>query len=844
MRRLFLLAVPRDRREDVEGDLEELHGRDRERHGRSVAAVLMVGHLLATTFAFLWTRLLDAFGGMSRWSLVDLRLAGRLAVREPLLHATSLFALASAIALATVGYTMVDAATRGRLPLEGGERFLVVEATDREGAERQSAELRAALARDSSTLEYVGAVAGGASNLALPQGVVRSVRHAAITPTSWRLLGATNVYGRGLQPADGVGGAAPVAVLRENLWKSLFDEPWPRADRQVQIAGVAHEIVGVVPDEVGFPLGGDLWTALDETSLRGAGPGLARPTLFAVRREESSLSEVLTELDVFAPSLSEVAPGEPALILTARRFTEPPGGVGPLGTVMIGCLVLLLLVVSANVAQLILARSTARAEELRMRHVLGASRLRLVLQLSLEVALLGACAASLGTAAAFALLRQLDAVLTERPFWLDLSGRPATALFAVALFLVSTIVCGVLPALRATSGARVRKRSSERWHAFLSIGQMAVSMALLSGALVLARSYTGLIGGNLDLPRDRVLTAQLYHSAPETLAGDGEFLLSVTRALEEIPGVEVATVASHLPRVDAPLARVEVDGASASVPRAAVGPGFFEALGTRPLSGRFFDRRDGSAEAARIAIVNEPFARRYFGGQAVGRTLREVDGEGEVGAPLEIVGVVPDLGLSAASSEKAAGYYVPLVGEPRFVSLAVRAAGTPLALEEPVRRRLVELDPLLQVRRVQLLERVADEEIAFQAGFAATLTLLGLSVLVLSLCGVYSVMSMAVSRRQREIGVRRALGAGPWRVLRTVGARSAWHVLLGGLGGLALGSALLQVQDRLLVTRLPVGESWILPAVLCLFVGSGVLAGLGPALAALRLRPTEALRDS
>ncbi|MEM9406333.1 MAG: hypothetical protein AAGA81_09880, partial [Acidobacteriota bacterium] len=158
MRRLFLLAVPRDRREDVEGDLEELHGRDRERHGRSVAAVLMVGHLLATTFAFLWTRLLDAFGGMSRWSLVDLRLAGRLAVREPLLHATSLFALASAIALATVGYTMVDAATRGRLPLDGGVRFLVIAAPAGVGAERQSAELRAALARDSSTLEYVGAV--------------------------------------------------------------------------------------------------------------------------------------------------------------------------------------------------------------------------------------------------------------------------------------------------------------------------------------------------------------------------------------------------------------------------------------------------------------------------------------------------------------------------------------------------------------------------------------------------------------------------------------------------------------------------------------------------------------
>lgn len=841
MRWLLLWVVPKDRRDDVEGDLEELKARHLERHGRLVASLWMPWHVLATAAAFLLTRVQDAVGGMSRFSLLDLRFAGRLVVREPLLHATSLFALSAAIALATVGYTMIDAATQGRLPLEGGDRFLVIEASDSEGRGRQSAELRALLARDSETLEHVGAVAGGASNLAVPRGAVRSVRHAAMTPSSWRLLDARPLLGRGLQPVDGAVGAPPVAVLRESLWTSLFGDAWNEADRGVQIAGVDHEIVGVVPDDVGFPLGGDLWTALDETGLRGAGAGLAMPTLFAVRRQDRALGDVLAELAVFAPAVG--TPGLPPVRLTARRFTEPPGGVGPLGAVLIGCLVLLLLVVSANVAQLILARSTARAEELRMRHVLGASRLRLVLQLSFKVALLGAAAATLGTAVAFALLKQLDAALTERPFWLDLSGRPETALFAALLFVVSTLVCGVVPALRATSATSTRSRSSDRWNAVLSIGQMAVSMALLSGALVLARSYTGLVGGDLELPRDRVLTAQLYHSAPETLPPDGDFLHRVTTALQELPDVEVAAVTSHLPRVDAPLFRLQLEDRVASVPRASVGPGFFEALGARRLAGRVFDRRDFAESAPRVAVVNEPFARRFFAGEAVGRSLREMDAEGRLGDSLEIVGVVPDLGLSAASAEQAAGYYTPLLGEPRFVSLAIRAHGVPLALEEPVRRRLVQLDPLLQVRRLQLLERVADEEISFQAGFAATLTLLGLSVLVLSLCSVYSVMSMAVARRRREIGVRRALGAGPWRVLRTVGSRSARHVLLVALAGLALGSALLQVQDRMLVTRLPVDEVWILPAVLGVFVVSGALAGLGPALRALRLRPTEALRD-
>ena len=854
-RALLVGVVPGERVEDVLGDFDELSARALEERSALGATWSILKFAVTMALAFCLYRWRERDRSALRFSSLDLRLAGRLMARQPVLHLTSVAALASGIALTSVGTTMLDAALHSELQVTAGARFMIVETTDDEGAPRADGTLRSELAARAQTLEHVGAITGGDVNLELSDGVVESVTAAALTPTSWPLLEAVPLLGRGLVSADGVAGAPLVAVLRESLWRRSFGGRKSVLGEPLEVAGQEHLIVGVVPDAVGFPLGGELWSSLGELDLHW-GSRAPAVTLFGVHDAAADQDGVSIELSALASSLSDLYPGRRPLDLSARSFTSGPQGVGLLGTVLTTVLVLLLLVIAANVANLILARTTARTGELRMRSVLGAPRIRLVGQLSLEVGLLGLVSAIFGLAGGLAILRFIDRQLTGKPFWLDLTGRPETVVFAVLASLLICIVCGVAPALRATSASGNLQSTRAtlgvgRWGAALMVLQMSVSVALLSGALVMARSYSGMVGQDLELPRDQILTARIY-KPQETIADEEEVPVGaglherVLAALDGVPGVEATGIGAELPRMDAPLQRIVLDRPQTLdfvVPRTSVSPGFLEALDARVLEGRLFGRRDVQAGAAPVAVVNELFARRHLGSRPVGQRFRELAPDGQPGTWHEVIGVVPDLGLSAGSEAMSAGYYVPLTDQPNYFYLVIRSPTSVQQAAGVLRRRLVEADPLIQVRDVKLLEHVAQEEIAFQGAFGATLSMLGFMALALSLCGVYAVVSMAVSQRRREIGIRVALGASRMRVLSSVARRSAIHLACGGILGLLFGTIALRLQDQLLAVRLPVAEAWILPAVLALFAVAGALASLVPAIRALEIHPAEALNS-
>jgi predicted permease len=527
--------------------------------------------------------------------------------------------------------------------------------------------------------------------------------------------------------------------------------------------------------------------------------------------------------------------------------------------------VAVLLVIAANVGNLVAARTAARRGELAVRAALGAGRHQLVLQLFGEVLLLGGIAALLGGAALHELMARVSLWLgSELPFWVDFMPGPATWTFLTVVTVVASAVAGGVPALRATRSAPAEALSAAgrggtggvfgRSAPVTTVLQVAMSVALLGAALLAVRGMS-LYAGRLDsVPEDHILTAGMSLGGPGGADSADVTYRRIEAAVSVLPGVEHAGFATQVPRVEAPTVPVSVDAAPGEPPAEphiapVVGarPGFLAALGARPVLGRFLQREDFLPGAPEVAVVNESFVRKFLHGRyPLGRRVRfvprtRVGGDDAAPPPWrEIVGVVPDLGLSVGDPELEAGVYVPL-RDPSWVYLAVSVSGSPATLADPLRRALARVDPELLVSRVQTLDHVASENATALALFGALLGALGGMALLLSVVSTYALVSFTVSRRLREVGIRVALGASRGAVLRSVAGRAAFHVALGAALGAPLGLLLVQTR-RLFVFRVPAGEWWILPSVAMAMLAAGVLASWYPAQRALGVEASEALK--
>jgi hypothetical protein len=275
-----------------------------------------------------------------------------------------------------------------------------------------------------------------------------------------------------------------------------------------------------------------------------------------------------------------------------------------------------------------------------------------------------------------------------------------------------------------------------------------------------------------------------------------------------------------------------------------VSPGFFGALEGSALAGRLLTEADGRDGASPVAVVNAPFVETFLGGaRAVGRRFRTVDANGAA-VWREIVGVVPDLGLSIGDPAVAAGYYIPLDSgrdQARFIYLAMRVAGDPSSYIDPLTQAVYDRDPNVVLNQPQPLEDVAGDDRMFFLWLSRALTAVGIVTLILALAGVYAMMALIVTKRTREIGIRIAMGATARRVVQTVLRRAALQVGAGAL--LGAGLAVLSLDLRgVLVSRLPDGGPWTLPAVLVLLTVAGIAATAAPLRRAVSVQPSEAMR--
>jgi putative ABC transport system permease protein len=807
-------------------------------------------------------------------SWLDVQLGGRMLVRYRGLTLAGGLALALAIGLGAGWYDLMREQLHPTLPLPDGHRLVNLEVRNAASNEREPrllhdvAEWRQAV----RTIEDLAASYTVERNLILDGASPEPVPVAVMTASAFRVARVPPLLGRPLLDADERPGADPVIVLGYRVWQQHFAS---RADVIGQTLHLGRDrltVVGVMPEGFAFPENHKLWIALHWPASASA--PLEGPAVSVFGRLAPGVQPTQAAAEV-AALMSRAAAAAPGTHEHLRPRVFPYGaedlGVGSWIDVALthGPVLLVLLVACANVGTLVYARTATREAEIAIRHALGASRARIVGQLFVEALVLAAAAAAVGLLAADLVLRWVFAYLDREdglPFWVSPGLELTTVVYAVLLAIVAAGLLGALPAIKAT-GTVARLEAVGRGGATLRFGTvwtaaMIAQVALTVIGLVPATEIAG------EAIRDHIVRSRFpaarYLAVEIALDRDvrrsegdrpvpaervERSFAELARRIAQEPGVLAITSGDRLPGMKAVVRRALVEVSPGAEPVhvpnlwiAAVGSGYFETFDRAILSGRDFHAGDRSPDA-RTAIVNEAFARQYGqGGSPVGRRVRYVEsGRGEPGPWLDIVGVVRDIGMTPTDTGEAP--YVYRAASPATTAplvMGVRLAGDPAALAARVRGVAAAVDPGMRLVTVRSLDDVVWSEdaadLAASAGIAAIVSL----GLFLSAAGIFSLMSVSVARRTREIGLRTALGASRGRVLADIFSRAVGLVGAGIVAGngvvVLLAIAVEAVDVGWLVRELLITSAVMLTV--------GLLGCVDPARRALRIDPAEALKDA
>jgi putative ABC transport system permease protein len=733
--------------------------------------------------------------------------------------------------------------------------------------------------RSLKTVAELGAARVSERNVLTGEGRVESLRVAEITASAFPLTRLAPLLGRPLQPTDEMLGAEPVVVLGYDVWQRQFLHDPAIVGRVVTVGRTARTVVGVMPPRFGFPRNQQLWVPLPIQDVAPReGPAVQ---VFGRLADGASWQDAAAELDVVSARLAADQPGTHAQLRTrVRAFAgRTPGDPLRLEDLAVHAIVLLLLAaVSANVATLIFARTAMREPEMVVRHALGASRARVIAQIVTEGLVLALAAAVLGLAVAqttvrYAWARASQIIGDSLPFWVDLTLEPVTIAYALLLALVAAALIGLPPALKAT-GVSVQRglqgitstggtmKFGGIW-SFIVGAQVACTLLFVPAAVGIFTNTLRDQSRSAAFPSEGYLTFRLRMDN-EALAGergvpdDGQIAARRALAYEafagrlrEEPGVTHVTHGDRLPTMSPDWVAVEMEQDGAPSARlhghyeggfamAAVGAGYHDAFGGKIVAGRGLHAADAGAPNGPV-VVNEAFM-RVVGRNPVGARVRTVQrgSERELGPWHEIVGVVTDPGMLFPADWGGAAYIYRAASAAELdpVVVAVRVAGDAAPLAPRVATLARQVDAGLYLRDIVTLDDiVVREQIRMVVGSVVFGSVL-LVALVFSAASLYALMAVAVQRRTREIGIRIALGANPRSVLRTVFARAGRQ--LGG--GIIVGNSLILLlawrADSLTAALL---VSSLITSVIMAVVG--VLACAAPARRALRVQPTEALRQ-
>jgi predicted permease len=822
----------------------------------------------------------------------DLRYALRTLRKAPWFTAIAVLTVALGVGATTAIFSVVDATLLHPLPYAEPERLVSIE-DDLPGAGARDAGLSEPEWQDlqrSGIFEHVSPTWFDENNLTGSSRPAR-VRLLIVAPNYFALLGVKPQLGRGFPVEDHSPGLLLEAVISEGLWKRAFGGDPHIQEKSLRLDTDLYRIVGVMP--AGFDSPGriteerniDVWVA---TSFYGTPmpehPPRSRrnlPTAIARIKPGLTIAEAQSRLDAMVTAVQKEFPGDyPAQSGWTVRLVplqeKLVGNVRQSLLLLLGAVGLVLLIGCVNVANLQMARASARGREMAIRQALGAARGRLVSQLLTESLLLSVAGGIAGLAILLCTKGLLSRMVpASLPRLNEVSINWAVLLFALAATMVAGAIFGLAPALHAgrldltpalKEAARGSTGSGEqaRTRRMLVITEFALSLVLMTAAGLLLRSFQDLLNVRLGFHPQEVVTVRTRLPSPNdpkadiyaTPAQEAPFLREVLRRSGTLPGVEQAAMGDT---ASIPLEQSQRDlklisegqffltvegrdtqsGQPEVAERSSVTPEYFSVLSLTLLRGRFFSETDNH-QAPQTAVINEAFARRYWPEEnPLGKRFKQT----KANAPwITVVGVIANARTESLADANVPQIYLILyqTGGQRL-TVFLRGHLDTAAIADEVREQIQAVDPTLPVSGGETLDGILSGSLAERRFSMELVALFAVTALLLAGLGIYGVISYSVSERTHEIGIRLALGARRTDILRMVLRQGLRLAIAGAAVGLIFALMVAQLMAGLLYSVRPT-DPVTFAGVALLLVGVALLACYVPARRALRVDPQVALR--
>ena len=817
---------------------------------------------------------------MGLWE--DVRFAGRLLLKDKWFTLVAAIALALGIGVNATVFTFVNAVLIRGVPMPDADRVMAIGSTDRvRNRNLGMSYLDFRDFRDATrTFDLFSIYTGNISNVSDEGQPPERYNGAHVDATAFRIMGAQPVLGRGFTADDDRPGAPPAALIGHGVFVNRYGSNPSVIGRSVRINDMPTTIIGVMPEGFKFPFNTDVWLplgtvqGLDEQRRNARSWAVFGHLAPGVTREQaqSELINISRKLEADNPDTNKDIQAR----VQSYHEAQNPVQIRTVFLSLMGAVAFVLLIACANVANLLLARSTNRAREISVRISLGASRWRIIQQLLIESVILAVISglAGLGVAAIGIELFDRATVDAGRPYWIQFNMDATVIAFFALVCLGTGILFGLAPALHVsktdvndvlkeggrTGTAGVRAR---RWTGVLMVAELTLTVVLLAGAGFMIRNFLTMYRFDLGIDTSQLLTMNLllperkYPSLEQRLA----FYEQLEQRLKANPRIENVTITSNIPMQGGFLRILNIEGKPLDqgqqpprVTMLTIDPRYFKTIALPLHRGRDLTDEDG-LPGREAAVINQRFAALHFPNEdPIGRRITlSIDLQGGAppagGIPMSltatIVGIVPNVRqreFNLPDPDPIA--YLPFRTDPRgFMSLLVRSQGDPKAMTPILREEVRAIDadlPLFGIRTMD--EQLAQARWPFRV-FGTMFGVFALIALTLSAVGLYAVTAYAVSQRTQEIGIRMALGAQDnevsWLFLRRSFVQLAIGLILGVAGAFGVGQLFARTQ---LLVQNSGTDPITIGGIATLLAVVAIVASVVPAKRAARLDPLIALR--
>jgi len=861
-RKRMLEEIEQDIRDHIERETQDNIVRGMPPDEARYAALRKFGNVARVqedtreVWAFIW---LDQL-------LQDVRYGFRLLRRSPLFALVAIFTLAIGIGANTAIFTVVHAILLQPLPYPNSDRLAIIWSGLGDELRAPASEYELLQFREHSRLfDQIGGI--WVRNSIVPgEGEPEQVKLGVVTDNFLSLLCAKPALGRLFTPQDVLADKQDTLIISYGLWQRRFGGDRGIIGRALRVGEGEVTVVGVLPqdfrlifpDDSSVPPNVDLFLPLGFASAKPDGPSYLRSV--GRLRPGANFAQAQSEFDEIATQLRRTVPAFDDQKLSLHVVPLQDDDVRNVRRTLLllfAGVAFVLLISCANVANLLLARSSYRQRETTVRLAIGAPRRRIIRQLLTESIVLGLTGGVVAIGVGWLTLKGLLALRPESLLRLgSIQIDPTVFAYTLAISVLTGIVFGVAPAFSAsrvdlrgalTTGGRIAGTRGKLSRAVLIAAEVALSFILLAGTGLLVRTFLAVLDVNPGFQSDQVLT---FTTSP----GDYNFVHQVQQKLLAIPGVQSASIVSHLPLDDSYPNWYDsyyLEGAAPSDQNSLLAddrsilPGYFQTIGATLIEGRDFTDAD-DATRQHVAIIDDALAKQNWPGQdPLGRRLNISDSpKGFYQFERDwvvVVGVVKHVQYHSLTTMVRPQIYVPFQLAPRPVSFVLRANAPLASLAEPIRTAVSQVDKSAPVARLITLDELVKQARA-QNKFAAFLAgALAATALFLASIGIAGVTAFSIAQRTNEIGIRMALGASPGEVLRMILGQNLRPVVGGLLVGLCVSFAVTPLMQTLLFGVEP-SDPLTFVSISAFLFSVGILACYLPALRATHIEPIIALR--